>query len=930
MLRLQELQVFNWGYAPFQRPLPIGDVTLLQGRNGSGKTTYLSAIALLLGVRHLPKRQSIDKFIYPGQDWGFIRAVTDNSPQPNGRRPFDSIIPTLEDSVTLGCLLERRQGGWQRSYYIVPGADFEPGPETVVRKDYQFKHDDYRRTLAHVGVRDALLNLLELGLYGLRDAARDPSSRFQFFLKLVGNEDIQHAYRDAREIWWKQRDETQLFEERLRKEESELGKMEETLKTLRRRRELKVRLERDRLFTEHAEVRTLREQLSEQEAALEFTNQSIVDLQRQSASHERVQQQFQQRQIDADARYTIWRQQRDQAERQFNESVAEASRASSLVEQQRDKIAALLSLPDISSEDAQSHRDKASAARDAVVARYTEIKHQLQLAQKERTELEANRIPLPPEVESYLQRLRQESIPYVLLADALEILDSEWLAAVEGALGAERFTVIVSAKDQQIRAQQIAESMRYRYWISPPNPTITGKPIANSLWAVVRVLDVQAQGWVYERLARVRRVLNVQEGHSFAASGEVTITPQAYSQEVRGGRSLYPRNFVCGRMARQTRLKTIRELITVLEDQLKLVNVERDAAERELEQARETLDQAIARQTLPVERRNLEQLTLDDDAKRQANSQAKATYQALKTQEDEWNNSRDALTAERTRLLENTRALDKQAADLKQKQEEVAKFFDQFSRRLRQLEPKLPTLSPELQEAFHNESHLTAEHYRERANKAETELQQLPLLEYEDIPEELYEAQKNTVGNLRQEVNDMRTREGEARAVFDRALTDFRQHVQEMFGQGMNRQFRVLCQKAGAQGDIIVSNDGEDHWGLEVKIGFDGKSRQTLESANLSQGQEVMTGLFLVLAALNAVGATPILLLDELMSTLDEVNAPLVLRSLKATQVQCLVATPHVRPQADAIADVIWGFQPMPETANYASPVAVLVRRSEL
>jgi recombinational DNA repair ATPase RecF len=125
-------------------------------------------------------------------------------------------------------------------------------------------------------------------------------------------------------------------------------------------------------------------------------------------------------------------------------------------------------------------------------------------------------------------------------------------------------------------------------------------------------------------------------------------------------------------------------------------------------------------------------------------------------------------------------------------------------------------------------------------------------------------------------------------------------------------------------------NDGEDHWGLDVKVGFDGKPRQPLESANLSQGQEVMTGLFLVLAALNTVGATPILLLDELMSTLDEVNAPLVLRSLKMAQAQCLVATPHIRPQADVIADVVWGFQPMSETAMFAPPVAVLVRRSDV
>ena len=120
MLRLKGLQLYNWGFAPFQVPLPIGNITLLQGRNGSGKTTYLNALTLLLGANHLPKRQRFERFVYPDAEWAFLRALADNKPDRQGKRPFDPVFgPMLEETVTLACVLERKSN-WQRSYYIIP------------------------------------------------------------------------------------------------------------------------------------------------------------------------------------------------------------------------------------------------------------------------------------------------------------------------------------------------------------------------------------------------------------------------------------------------------------------------------------------------------------------------------------------------------------------------------------------------------------------------------------------------------------------------------------------------------------------------------------------------------------------------------------------------------------------------------------------
>ena len=89
----------------------------------------------------------------------------------------------------------------------------------------------------------------------------------------------------------------------------------------------------------------------------------------------------------------------------------------------------------------------------------------------------------------------------------------------------------------------------------------------------------------------------------------------------------------------------------------------------------------------------------------------------------------------------------------------------------------------------------------------------------------------------------------------------------------------------------------------------------------------MLTGLYLVLAALRTVHATPILLLDELMSFLDERNAPRVMAGLRETGVQCFVATPQSRPEADEHADVLWGFSCKEPDQEDAPPIVVIVRR---
>ena len=202
MLRLLAFQSYNWGYTPFMEPLPIGLVTLCYGNNGSGKTTYLTGIGLLLGVARLPTGHTYDRYVREGENWAFLKAVAANHPGPDGKRPFDQIIPDPRghDTCTLACMLVYKAGEWKRSYYIVPGEEFQPDPEQRVDPSYSFIAEKYRASLQHVGIRPASLRLLELGITGLREV-REPKRLFDFFVDLIGRETIRATYAQARREW---------------------------------------------------------------------------------------------------------------------------------------------------------------------------------------------------------------------------------------------------------------------------------------------------------------------------------------------------------------------------------------------------------------------------------------------------------------------------------------------------------------------------------------------------------------------------------------------------------------------------------------------------------------------------------------------------------------------------------------------------------
>lgn len=300
-------------------------------------------------------------------------------------------------------------------------------------------------------------------------------------------------------------------------------------------------------------------------------------------------------------------------------------------------------------------------------------------------------------------------------------------------------------------------------------------------------------------------------------------------------------------------------------------------------------------------------------------------YEQLKNQEQEWTNRDKALALLEQQVHLN---IDNHCALLRKMNDEInALHIESLKREIERIEATLPPLSPDLQIVFEQEQFSVSE-YQQRILDAEQQREQLPHIG-EVYNEDLYEQQQAKLRVLETELAQARERVSEHRDLFERAIQDYSDHIDQLFGRGMAKEFRQLCPLANAQGNLIVhKSDDVNDWSLEVRIGFDGKNRLPLSEAPLSRGQEVLTSLYLVLAALRTVRATPILLLDELMSLLDESNAPKVLAGLKETGVQSFVATPQNRYEANEEASVLWGFSRKETNQGEAPAIAVLVRRT--
>ena len=107
MFRFKALELMNWDCYPHYRVPMDGEIILLVGPNGSGKTTFLDALRVLLNGSRLSKGRTLHHYIKKDVEIAMVKGVVSNE-LVGGRRPFAHLGFYGKGDVSLICLIHQK------------------------------------------------------------------------------------------------------------------------------------------------------------------------------------------------------------------------------------------------------------------------------------------------------------------------------------------------------------------------------------------------------------------------------------------------------------------------------------------------------------------------------------------------------------------------------------------------------------------------------------------------------------------------------------------------------------------------------------------------------------------------------------------------------------------------------------------------------
>src|SRR6266545_4374477 len=216
MPRIEELQLIHWGsLRPDPVPLLTDGINVATGPNGSGKTCFLDAIKVLLGITSFGPGRSSAKYIFDGwsggvpSDRALLKATFANPvlPERGGERMFAPIPGCGQvDRVSVVCLVTKRD----RRYRVMPGR-VRWGMERPIEEDLaafmEANPEDewvgprsYEELLERVGVNRALREVLAIPQGAIdRIVEERPPGLLRNLLELTGEGAVLDAVRSGRE-----------------------------------------------------------------------------------------------------------------------------------------------------------------------------------------------------------------------------------------------------------------------------------------------------------------------------------------------------------------------------------------------------------------------------------------------------------------------------------------------------------------------------------------------------------------------------------------------------------------------------------------------------------------------------------------------------------------------------------------------------------
>lgn len=920
MFRFKALELMNWDCYPHYRVPLNGDIILLIGQNGSGKTTFLDALRALLNSTRLSKGRTLHHYIKKDVEVAMIKGVVTNTLVGN-RRPFAHLGIYGDVDVSLICLIHNKgPQKIEKEFYIVKG---DVSTEDVKKLKGGLKPLQYSRQLEEAGVSRSTLKLIALE-QGETDRIGQltPGEMLQLVMDITGNREIIKGYEEARRNY--KRSSQQLIE--LRTEYNKIcqqnvelerqAKQAEAYKELLDERDIieqeKLPLSRwYKILTQIHDIQNDHLNINEKKIALEKRTRVIDE--DKSLIHGKIES-VEQEQAKIKEKQTEYDRRLRQLHQEIGQCNSEWNRLDTL-RKDCEKIPEDFSIENIQKE-LEEYQEVYYQCKNKLAEEEKSYSHK----QKELAVMQKNKLPTYPrdiyEIRDVLERAKIENL---LFAECLEITDPKWQLAIEAFLGRERFSIFVSNKDY-LKAKKYGEQHKYGYYISPYNDGVLPSHIKNnSILANIKIQDERIRG----RLTHLNDIIlvdTIEEGHKYKQN--ISITVKGYRQDKRGGIFIAKHvKFYCGGLAMEQQLALIEEEIEQQSDVIMNLQIQLQDTSKKMRELENQLK-------IYKKKEQWENAKEVYDGLKEKGQELVQKSEIVSNEKDEILVDFDKLSEQKTKELNALQQLETEKFKIEREKKQIEETVYEKEQILSQLKWQKEDLDKQIPKETKNvytpEQLENTEWLEKKLEELSHHIEMFPGCR-ELALINLYKHEEKQLQSKSRQLERQEEDQKQRSQELEKCREDYKDMIVGIISF-YNKAVKELANLAGCKLRVFLElGKGEaliENAKLFVKVAFDQKHEVNIRDKSLSGGQDVISSLILLVALsrIEQEGGSGFFIMDEHNAHLDMLRIIEVGRFLRSTKAQFVLTTPTTENLAAlSVADLTITFTKKMSQKGYAA-----------